>query len=138
MAKAKAAKTGQRSVTAADKALGIRIRQARNLAGMSQQELGDKLGVSFQQVQKYEKGINRVGGTRLVDLAKAVQKPVSYFLEEVNYKPNSKGEKIAQFVASREGTQINEILCDLHPEIRAEFLGMCRALARTVAVREAA
>lgn len=138
MARAKAKKTDQRAPTAADKVLGTKIRQARNLAKMSQQELGEKLGVSFQQIQKYEKGMNRVGGTRLVDLAKAVEKPVSYFLEEVDYKPGSKGEKIALFVASREGTAICEILADMHPDVRSEFLGMCRALARTGAVREAA
>jgi transcriptional regulator with XRE-family HTH domain len=129
--------TGQRSATPADKALGIKVRQARNLAGMSQAELGDRLGVTFQQIQKYEKGVNRVGGTRLVELAKALEKPVSFFLEEATYKPNSKGEKIAQFVASREGTQICELLADMHHEIRAEILGICRSLSR-VAMREAA
>lgn len=138
MAKSKTNKTDARSVTPEDKALGIKIRQARNLKGMSQQELGEKLGVTFQQIQKYEKGVNRVGGTRLATLAKVLDKPVTYFLEEVSYKPGSKGEKIAMFVASREGTQICEILADMHPEVRAEFLGMCRALARTGAVREAA
>lgn len=62
--------------------MGKRINIRRREVGMSQAELGDKLGVSFQQVQKYEKGINRVGATRLEKIATALEAPVSFFYGE--------------------------------------------------------
>ena len=62
--------------------VGSRIRLRRTLLGMSQEKLGDALGLTFQQVQKYERGANRVGASRLYDLARALDVPVSYFFEE--------------------------------------------------------
>lgn len=70
-----------RSVTKADVERGKRIRLRRTELGMTQSELGKKLGVTFQQVQKYEKGVNRVGATRLQDVANALQVPVSFFYD---------------------------------------------------------
>lgn len=61
--------------------LGKRIRLRRVEQKISQSELGDKLGVSFQQVQKYEKGVNRVGASRLTQIAAALDVPVTYFYE---------------------------------------------------------
>lgn len=61
--------------------LGKRIRLRRVEQKISQSELGDKLGVSFQQVQKYEKGVNRVGASRLSQIAAALDVPVTYFYE---------------------------------------------------------
>jgi transcriptional regulator with XRE-family HTH domain len=69
-----------RSTNAGDKALGDKIRARRILAKMSQAELGSLLGVSFQQIQKYEKGVNRVGAVRLEQIAKALDEDVSYFV----------------------------------------------------------
>lgn len=69
----------QRSAQPADAALGRRIRLRRVEQSMSQAELGDKLGVSFQQVQKYEKGVNRVGAVRLTQIADSLSVPVSFF-----------------------------------------------------------
>jgi transcriptional regulator with XRE-family HTH domain len=63
----------------ADKTLGERIRIRRVAAGMSQEELGSHLGVSFQQVQKYEKGVNRVSVVRLEQIAGALNESISYF-----------------------------------------------------------
>ena len=76
---AKAKKMLQRSATSADKALGEMIRARRLAADMSQEELGSHLGVSFQQVQKYEKGVNRIGAVRLEQIATALGESVSYF-----------------------------------------------------------
>lgn len=59
--------------------MGQRIRLRRVEVGISQQELGTKLGVSFQQVQKYEKGVNRVGAARIEQIAKVLDVPVTYF-----------------------------------------------------------
>lgn len=70
-----------RSTTSMDKAIGSKIRSLRNLRDMSQSELGAALNVSFQQVQKYEKGTNRVTVARLMQIAKALKEDVSYFMD---------------------------------------------------------
>ena len=77
-----AAKTKTRTPRAsgpADKALGEKIRTRRVAAGMSQDTLGHALGVTFQQIQKYEKGVNRVSAVRLEQIAGALDESVSYF-----------------------------------------------------------
>lgn len=66
-----------------DAAVGLRIRLRRQELGMSQNTLGDALGVTFQQVQKYEKGWNRVSASRLWDMAVALSVPVAYFYTDV-------------------------------------------------------
>jgi len=67
--------------------VGARVRQRRNLLGMSQERLGEALGLTFQQVQKYERGANRVGASRLFELAKALGVPVSYFFDDLPTDP---------------------------------------------------
>ena len=62
--------------------VGSRVRLRRTLLGMSQEKLGDALGLTFQQVQKYERGANRVGASRLYDLSRVLDVPVAYFFEE--------------------------------------------------------
>lgn len=66
-----------------DAYVGKRIRLRRTILGMSQEKLADALGLTFQQVQKYEKGANRVGASRLFDLARVLEVPVGYFFEEL-------------------------------------------------------
>ena len=63
--------------------VGTRVRQRRTLLGMSQEKLGDALGLTFQQVQKYEKGSNRIGASRLQQISQILQVPVSFFFEGV-------------------------------------------------------
>ncbi len=63
--------------------VGARLRVRRTLLGMTQTKLGDALGVSFQQMQKYEKGTNRIGSSRLYDVARVLDVPVEYFFEEM-------------------------------------------------------
>lgn len=63
--------------------VGRRLRQRRTLLGMSQERLGELLGVTFQQVQKYERGANRIGSSRLYDLGRILDVPVSYFFEDM-------------------------------------------------------
>lgn len=62
-----------------DKVFGLRLRQRRNFLGMSQQVLGDAVGLTFQQVQKYEHGTNKMSAARLIDFAQILKVPVSYF-----------------------------------------------------------
>ena len=61
--------------------VGKRIRHRRWMIGMTQQQLAEKVGISFQQIQKYETGMNRVSASRLWDIAQAVEVPVSFFFE---------------------------------------------------------
>jgi transcriptional regulator with XRE-family HTH domain len=64
-----------------DKHVGARVRMRRMMLSMSQEKLGDALGLTFQQVQKYEKGANRIGASRLQQIAHTLQVPVSFFFE---------------------------------------------------------
>ncbi len=72
-------KSKVKSTNSNDVGVGQRIRARRMAKGMSQSELGSMLGVTFQQVQKYERGINRVGAGRLVSVAEALDVPISFF-----------------------------------------------------------
>lgn len=64
-----------------DKHVGKRVRHRRWMVGMTQQKLADKVGIKFQQIQKYETGMNRVSASRLWDIADALEVPVSFFFE---------------------------------------------------------
>jgi transcriptional regulator with XRE-family HTH domain len=64
-----------------DKHVGSRVRMRRMMLAMSQEKLGDALGLTFQQVQKYEKGTNRIGASRLQQISLILQVPVSFFFE---------------------------------------------------------
>ncbi len=63
--------------------VGTRIRLRRTLMGMSQERLGEALGLTFQQVQKYERGVNRVGASRLFDLSRVLDVPISFFFDDL-------------------------------------------------------
>ncbi len=62
--------------------VGSRLKLRRTMVGMTQEKLGDQLGVTFQQVQKYEKGANRIGASRLQEIARILTVPVAYFFED--------------------------------------------------------
>ena len=64
--------------------VGSRVRLRRTLLGMSQEKLGEAIGLTFQQVQKYERGENRIGSSRLFDLARVLDVPVAYFFEDMS------------------------------------------------------
>ena len=81
MIKKRVKNTKQRAAGSPDVELGKRIRLRRVEQGISQSELGDKLGVSFQQVQKYEKGVNRVSSTRLAQIATALDVDINFFYD---------------------------------------------------------
>src|SRR3954465_8799423 len=66
-----------------DAHVGSRVRQRRTLLGMSQEKLGQAVSLTFQQIQKYERGANRVGASRLYQLSRILDVPVSYFFEEM-------------------------------------------------------
>jgi transcriptional regulator with XRE-family HTH domain len=93
-----------------DKLVGARVRMRRHMLGMSQTALGNALGLTFQQVQKYEKGANRIGASRLHQLSHILQVPVPFFFEDVpkNVAPRAlsaapSANFISEFLASKEG-----------------------------------
>jgi len=94
-----------------DKHVGSRVRMRRLMLAMSQAKLGDALGITFQQVQKYEKGTNRIGASRLQHIGHILQVPVPFFFEgspHVPAGPSPKGrslphDQFAEFMATRDG-----------------------------------
>jgi transcriptional regulator with XRE-family HTH domain len=80
-----AAAKGEREHRASpiDAHVGGRVRLRRTLLGMSQEKLGDALGLTFQQVQKYERGVNRIGASRLFDLARVLDVPIGFFFDDL-------------------------------------------------------
>ena len=76
-----------------DKHVGSRVRMRRMMLSMSQEKLGDALGLTFQQVQKYEKGTNRIGASRLQQIAHILQVPVSFFFEGAPASPSGSGNQ---------------------------------------------
>jgi transcriptional regulator with XRE-family HTH domain len=72
-----------------DKHVGSRVRMRRMMLSMSQEKLGDALGLTFQQVQKYEKGTNRIGASRLQQISQILQVPVSFFFDGAPHVPGT-------------------------------------------------
>lgn len=92
-----------RAMTEKDVALGEKLRARRILAGLSQQQLAEALGVSFQQVQKYEKGVNRLTLHRLEDAAKALGESVHFFTSD-----GAKISKAAESMRAQMADPINQ------------------------------
>jgi transcriptional regulator with XRE-family HTH domain len=95
-----------------DRYVGSRVRMRRIMLGMSQEKLGEALGLTFQQVQKYEKGTNRVGASRLQQISEILQVPVSLFLFEGGpsgvanaggYSEGTSPSYVSDFLATSEG-----------------------------------
>src|SRR6201999_854901 len=95
-----------------DVQVGNRVRIRRMLIGMSQEKLGDLLGLTFQQVQKYEKGVNRIGAGRLYEVARILNVPVDFFYEgvsanRVGANDTDGAPPVMEFVSSGEGLQLS-------------------------------
>jgi transcriptional regulator with XRE-family HTH domain len=99
-----------------DKHVGSRVRMRRMMLSMSQEKLGDALGLTFQQVQKYEKGTNRIGASRLQQISNILQVPVAFFFEGApNLQPHGDGFKeapspayVSDFLATSEGLALTK------------------------------
>ncbi len=105
--------------------VGSRVRLRRTLLGMSQERLGNTIGLTFQQVQKYERGANRIGASRLFELSLVLDVPVSFFFDDI-------GPEVAQAVDARmkgsgEAVQISH---EPDPMMRRETLELVRAYYR--------
>ena len=93
--------TDDRSPNPVDLHVGARVRMRRRLRGVSQEKLADSLGLTFQQVQKYERGANRISASKLYEIAASLQTPVGYFFEGLA-DPSSAGESRAGEVSSEQ------------------------------------
>jgi transcriptional regulator with XRE-family HTH domain len=127
---------------AVDVHVGSRVRMRRQLRGMSQEQLGKAIGLTFQQIQKYEHGTNRVSASRLYDMAEALDVPISYFFEEIPdeiaNRPRSKSG-VAESVeydpsvnpmAKREATAlVRNYFRISDPDVRRRLFEMTRVLA---------
>jgi transcriptional regulator with XRE-family HTH domain len=97
-----------------DKHVGSRVRMRRLMLSMSQEKLGDALGLTFQQVQKYEKGTNRIGASRLQQISNILQVPVSFFFEGAPHLHGRSGgmseapspDYVSEFIATSDGLSL--------------------------------
>jgi transcriptional regulator with XRE-family HTH domain len=119
-----------------DVQVGNRVRIRRMLIGMSQERLGDLLGLTFQQVQKYEKGVNRIGAGRLFEVARILNVPIDFFYEGLN-ATNPSGESteavappVMEFVSSGEGLQLSLAFMKIRDaKVRKRVLDLVKSLA---------
>jgi transcriptional regulator with XRE-family HTH domain len=116
-----------------DVQVGNRVRIRRMLIGMSQEKLGDMLGLTFQQVQKYEKGVNRIGAGRLYEVARILGVPIDFFYEGVAAQPSGfteAGPPVMEFVSSGEGLQLSLAFMKIKdPKVRKRVLDLVKSLA---------
>lgn len=120
-----------------DRHVGARVRLRRVLIGMSQEKLGDALDVTFQQVQKYEKGTNRIGASRLQSMAKVLGVPVEFFFEGVpqgdaqpGFQESAGTAYVSDFLSTSEGVQLNKAFVRIRdPRIRRRIVDLVGALA---------
>ena len=102
--------------------VGTRLREIRLMRGMTQTELSEKLGISFQQVQKYEKGTNRIGSSRLWDMAQVLGTPIESFFEGLE------GAEPSNEAVSRRTIQLARAIDDIgDDDVKFKFLELVRA-----------
>ena len=121
-----------------DKHVGARVRMRRLMVGLSQGKLGEALDVTFQQVQKYEKGANRIGASRLQQLARVLDVPPAYFFEGApssGHSANGFAEPdgnsyVVDFLSTNEGLQLNRAFAAIKdPKVRKKILDLVLSLA---------
>ena len=104
------------------------------LIGMSQEKLGDLLGLTFQQVQKYEKGVNRIGAGRLFEIARILGVPIDFFYDGVAASTEGVAEAappVMEFVSSGEGLQLSLAFMKIKdPKVRKRVLDLVKSLAQ--------
>lgn len=116
-----------------DKELGRRIRERRLEIGVSQEALADALGVTFQQVQKYERGVNRVAASRLADIAFALDVPVERFYEAAAQSPTKKKlprDEVADLMRTQDGLDLARAFTSISGRrLRQRVIDLAQALA---------
>lgn len=136
------AKSGKKRPDEIDIYVGERMRVRRLMLGMSQDALGRALGLTFQQIQKYEKGSNRIGAGRLFRLAKTLQVPVGFFYEDL---PGSEdmpatanaASAVARNMKSPEILNLNLVFDQISdPHVRTQIIELIRAIAASTTTEQ--
>ena len=109
--------------------VGKRLRLRRTLLGMSQERLGELLGLTFQQVQKYERGVNRIGSSRLFELGQILDVPISFFFDDMPANGGTAGGAEVPLGLAEERVAFDHEAADL-PLDRRETLELVRAYYR--------
>ena len=118
--------------------VGSRVRLRRTMLGISQEKLGEHLGITFQQIQKYEKGANRIGASRLQEIARVLNTPVSFFFEDSpgtaaaaqGFGEGESSDYVVDFLSSTEGLQLNRAFIKItDAKVRKKIVERVRALA---------
>ncbi len=116
--------------------VGQRVRARRKMLGLSQTQLGDELGVTFQQVQKYERGTNRIGSSRLFKVSSTLDVPIAYFFEgaETKLPGYQQQEAVSENAMEREETRelVDAYYRIADPRIRTKIIGLARLLGSGV------
>ena len=121
-----------------DRHVGSRVRMRRVLLGMSQTKLGDALGLTFQQVQKYEKGVNRIGASRLQDMSKILDVAPAYFFDgaaaasetPTGFAEESSSTYVVDFLSTAEGLHLNKAFARIaDPKVRRRIVELVTTLA---------
>lgn len=128
-----------KTTTDVDRIVGLRIAALRKAKGLSQSALGDAVGVTFQQVQKYEKGQNRIGASRLHEIAKLLEVPVATFFENLEIHLDKKNNDVDQRLALLGSPGAFNVLQSYaqirDPELRKHILALIRRVADCDAMR---
>ncbi|MBY5522908.1 helix-turn-helix domain-containing protein [Rhizobium leguminosarum] len=128
-----------KTANAIDSYVGARIRMRRQLLGMSQERLAEQIGVTFQQVQKYEKGINRIGASRLQRIAEVLHTSPSFFFEQESSEPltlhgldlSANMDPVAEFLRTKEGLVLNRAFLKIDDSnIRETVIALVKAMAQ--------
>ena len=117
--------------------VGGRVRLRRMLLGMSQEKLADRLGITFQQIQKYEKGANRIGASRLQQISQALDTPIAFFFEDLPDSgdgrkdvPETGRPYVMDFLATSEGLELNKAFARISDaKVRRKVVELVRTLA---------
>jgi transcriptional regulator with XRE-family HTH domain len=123
-----------RKIGAVDIHVGLRVRAARLVCHMSQARLGDAVGVTFRQIQKYENGVNRIGTGRLHAIAKLLRVPVTYFFEGADNNLSKPAREsgmgvVTEALSTTEGVRIAAALSRIHNrDIRRRLASLLEAI----------
>jgi transcriptional regulator with XRE-family HTH domain len=126
-----------KSPNATDTHVGRRVRIRRMMLGMSQTDLGDAVGLSFQQIQKYEKGTNRIGGSRLQQFAHILHVPIPFFFEGLPQVSGSSEEGVTpsaayvdDFLATSDGLSLTKSFPRIkNPKLRRSIVDLVEHIA---------
>lgn len=129
--------TTKKAPNPTDRHVGQRVRMRRIMIGMSQERLAQHLDLTFQQVQKYEKGTNRIGASRLQQIATALQAPIAFFFENAPAGQAQPGEAIPpaptyinEFLASSDGLALTKAFMEIrNPAMRRQIVGLVEQIA---------